>query len=97
MPSRNVVLTDHQEKLTETLVDSGRFRDASEVLDEGLRLVEQGAADEATKLEGLKEAAQIGFSALDRGAFKEFDNIDQLQDYLNADVGGGGSGMRRER
>jgi antitoxin ParD1/3/4 len=83
MSTRNVVLTDHQEKLIETLVDSGRFQNASEVLDEGLRLVEQHAADEATKLEGLREAAQIGFNALDRGAFKEFDSIEELQNYLN--------------
>jgi hypothetical protein len=35
------------------------------------------------KLEGLREAAQIGFDALDRGAFKEFDCSEKLQNYLN--------------
>jgi antitoxin ParD1/3/4 len=83
MATRNVVLTDRQEEIIETLVESGRYQNASEVLGEGLRLVEQHAAKEATKLEGLREAAQVGFGALDRGAFKEFDSIEELQNYLN--------------
>src|SRR5947208_3510895 len=41
MPTRNLVLTDHQEKLIKKLVESGRYQNASEVLREGLRLVEQ--------------------------------------------------------
>jgi hypothetical protein len=31
----------------------------------------------------MREAAQIGFEALDRGEFKEFDNADDLECYLN--------------
>ena len=34
MPTRNVVLSDHQQKLVETLVQSGRYQNASEVLRE---------------------------------------------------------------
>ncbi len=83
MPTRNVVLTEHQEKLIEALVGSGRYQNASEVLREGLRLVEQRAAEDAAKLEVLREAAGAGFDALDRGEFKEFDSIDELQAYLN--------------
>jgi antitoxin ParD1/3/4 len=83
MPTRNVVLTKHQEKLIEALVGSGRYQNASEVLREGLRLVEQRAAEDAAKLEVLREAATAGFGALDRGEFKEFDSIDELQAYLN--------------
>ena len=41
MPTRNVVLTDHQDALVGKLVDSGRYQNASEVLREGLRLVER--------------------------------------------------------
>jgi Arc/MetJ-type ribon-helix-helix transcriptional regulator len=39
--TRNVVLTDHQEEFIEGLVSSGRYQNASEVLREGLRLIEQ--------------------------------------------------------
>ena len=41
MPTRNVVLTDHQAHFVEQLVTSGRYQNASEVLREGLRLVER--------------------------------------------------------
>ena len=83
IPTRNVVLTKHQEKVIETLVGSGRYQNASEVLREGLRLVEQREAEDTAKLEILREAARAGFGALDRGEFKEFDSIDRLQAYLH--------------
>jgi antitoxin ParD1/3/4 len=83
MPTRNVVLTKRQEELIETLVGSGRYQNASEVLREGLRLVEQREAEDAAKLEALREAARIGLGALDRGEFKEFDSIDDLRSYLD--------------
>jgi len=84
MPTRNVVLTKHQEKLIEKLVGSGRYQNASEVLREGLRLVEQREAENAAKLEILREAARVGFGALARGEFKEFDGIEDLKCYMNA-------------
>jgi antitoxin ParD1/3/4 len=82
MPTRNVVLTKHQEKVIKTLVGSGRYQNASEVLRDGLRLVEQREAEEAAKLEVLREAARVGFGALDRGEFKELDSIGDLRAYL---------------
>jgi antitoxin ParD1/3/4 len=45
MPTRNVVLTDQQEKLISHLVDGGRYQNASEILREGLRLVEKREAE----------------------------------------------------
>ena len=41
MPTRNIVLTDHQAALVERLVSSGRYQNASEVLRQGLRLLER--------------------------------------------------------
>jgi len=83
MPTRNVVLTKRQEELLKTLVKSGRYQNASEVLRDGLRLVEQREAEDAGKLKALRVAARSGVAALDRGDFKEFGNIDELQTYLN--------------
>ena len=83
VPTKNVVLTKRQEKLIESLVESGRYQNASEVLRDGLRMVEQREAEDATKLKALREAARVGTAALDRGDFKEFDNIEDLQSYLN--------------
>jgi len=83
MPTRNVVLTERQEELIETLVKSGRYQNASEVLRDGLRLVEQREAEDEVKLKALRAAARVGVAALDRGEFKEFGTIEDLRAYLN--------------
>jgi antitoxin ParD1/3/4 len=82
MSTRHVVLSEHQEELIELLVRSGRYRDASDVLREGLRLVEEREADETVRLNALRDAAAAGFASVDRGEFKQFDSIDDLQAYL---------------
>jgi len=82
MPTRNVVLTKRQQELIETLVESGRYQNASEVLRDGLRLVEQREAEDAGKLKALRAAARLGVGSLERGEFKEFETIDDLQTYL---------------
>jgi antitoxin ParD1/3/4 len=67
MPTRNVNLTDHFERLIEDAVASGEFQNASEVVRAGLRLLErQRLADEA-KLAALRAAIQVGIDQLDRG------------------------------
>jgi antitoxin ParD1/3/4 len=86
MPTRNVVLTDHQERLIADLVHSGRYQNASEVLREGLRLIEQRDREDAAKLEALREAARIGFEDLDQGRYDEV-REDELEAYI-ADLGG---------
>jgi antitoxin ParD1/3/4 len=35
------------------------------------------------KLKALREAAQVGVEALERGQFREFDNFDDLRVYLD--------------
>lgn len=83
MPTRNVVLTDHQEKFIAEMVGSGRYRNASEVLREALRLIERREMEDRAKLEALREAAQIGIDAIDRGDFRSFDRIDDLEAHLD--------------
>src|SRR5215467_9863655 len=83
MPTRNVVLTERQEELIEVLVKSGRYQNASEVLRDGLRLVEQREAEDTGKLKALREAARVGLGALERGEFKEFRSIEDLKKYMN--------------
>jgi antitoxin ParD1/3/4 len=83
VPTRNVVLTERQADLIETLVESGRYQNASEVLRDGLRLVEQREAEDVSKLKALRSAARVGVGAPDRGEFKEFGDIEELRAYLN--------------
>lgn len=83
MPTRNVVLTDHQARVIETLVKSGRYQNASEVVREGLRLVEHRAAEEAARLEALKRAAQIGWDDVEAGRFVDVADED-LDNFIGA-------------
>lgn len=80
MPTRNVVLTDHHEQIISDLVASGRYQNASEVLREGLRLIEQRDTRESAKLKILQEAARVGFTDFDEGRFVEveYDAVDEL-------------------
>jgi antitoxin ParD1/3/4 len=82
MPTRNVVLTAHHEEFIEGLVKKGRYQNASEVLRDGLRLVEGRERAEAAKLEALKAAAQLGAAAIERGEFKEFDDAATVRVHL---------------
>ncbi len=82
MPTRNVVLTGHQASLVEQLVTSGRYQNASEVLREGLRLVEQREAEDAYRLESLRSAVKGGIDDIDAGRFKTFDSTESLRTHL---------------
>lgn len=82
MATRNVVLTERQEELIDALVQSGRYQNASEVLREGLRLIERREAEDAAKLEALREAAQMGWAAYVAGDYKEFESAAELRRYL---------------
>lgn len=81
MPTRNVVLTEHHEEIIDRLVTSGRYQNASEVLREGLRLIEQREAREVAKLEALREAARAGFADLDEGRFVDVSS-ESLEDFI---------------
>lgn len=82
MPTRNVVLTDHQATFVEQLVASGRYQNASEVLREGLRLIEHREAEEAARLAALQKAARIGIADIDAGRYRRFDSADELSGHL---------------
>ncbi|HXA22643.1 MAG TPA: type II toxin-antitoxin system ParD family antitoxin [Acetobacteraceae bacterium] len=74
MPTRNVVLTEHHETVIAELVASGRYQTASEVLREGLRLIEARDSRDAAKLRILLEAALAGFADFDAGRFVELED-----------------------
>ena len=67
MPTRNINLTEHFDQFVEELVGAGRYKNASEVLRAGLRLLEQQTQTEEEKLTLLKKLAADGFRTLDQG------------------------------
>lgn len=82
MPTRNVVLTDRQAEMVEELVESGRYQNASEVLREGLRLLEQRDAEDAAKLKALREAARVGMEDIAAGRYQAFESGEALREHL---------------
>ena len=83
MPTRNVVLSDHQQQLIEALVTSGRYQNASEILRDGLRMVERREAEDAARLAALRAAVQVGLDDLDAGRYRDIRDSD-LTDYIAA-------------
>jgi antitoxin ParD1/3/4 len=84
MPTRNVNLTDHFDKFVETRVKSGRYSNASEVVREGLRLLEQKEREDRARLQSFRAAVQKGFDELDRGEGVLFASPDEFDAYLDA-------------
>lgn len=82
MPTKNVVLTDYQSAMVESLVVSGRYQNASEVLREGLRLVEREEARERAKLEALREAAARGWEDVAAGRYADVSDA-ELDDFIS--------------
>jgi len=99
MPTRNVVLTDRQAKIVEKLVASGRYQNASEVLREGLRLIERQDAEDKARLKALREAARVGMADIEAGRFGAFDDVEALRGHLAAaaDDAIGGRETHRKR
>lgn len=83
MPTRNVVLTDHQAEMVDRLVTSGQYQNASEVLREGLRLVGHQEAEARARLKALREAARVGIADADAGRFRSFASGDDLGRHLS--------------
>lgn len=83
MPTKNVVLTNHQASLVENLVVSGRYQNASEVLREGLRLIELREAEDKFRLTALKKAARLGIADINAGAYDSFDSPVGLRQHLS--------------
>jgi antitoxin ParD1/3/4 len=67
----------HFEDLIDDLVESGRYASASEVMREGLRLVEEREERRKAKLEALRAEIQKGF---DSGPAEEVDVHEWIND-----------------
>jgi len=94
MPTRNVVLTDQQAELVEKLVNSGRYQNASEVLRDGLRLLQRRELEEAAKLQALRGALDEAEAAVAAGdlydysptLFDEFEDGEPATDTQDSQV-----------
>ena len=63
----NVSLTPELERWVSEKVGAGRYRSASEVVREGLRLLQEREEEYRLRLDALRRELQIGISQLDSG------------------------------
>jgi antitoxin ParD1/3/4 len=82
MPTRNVNLTGRYDQFVADQVSSGRFKNASEVVRAGLRLLEQHNREEEEKLAMLRSLAAEGFGELDQGRGTILDDERQLRKHI---------------
>ena len=81
MPTRNINLTDRLDRFVETSVRTGRYQNASEVVREGLRLLQQRQQEDMLKLRRLRQAIQEAEDALARGEYRDI-NLGELPEFL---------------
>lgn len=82
MPQRNVNLTDHLNEFVDAKVASGRYSNASELVREGLRLLELREREEEAKIEWLRTAASEAFASINHGEGTSFGSMDELDAYV---------------
>src|ERR1700730_14023402 len=95
MDQMNVSITDHLSGYVRKKVKSGRFNNASEVVQEALRRMEEedqrairlakpSAEDilsdlTGQQIAGIRERVRAGIASIDRGEYTEYDGRDSLQ------------------
>jgi len=67
VPTRNINLTEHFDHFVEHQVSTGRYSNASEIVREALRLLEEQEQERQAKLHALRQAAKQGFDEIDQG------------------------------
>jgi antitoxin ParD1/3/4 len=83
MPTRNINLTDRLDRFVDTEVGSGRYGNASEVVREGLRLLETRKREEQAKLKWLRSAIDEASDELDRGDGLTFHSVNELERHID--------------
>jgi len=83
----NVSLTKELEKLVNDKVDSGLYYTASEVIREGLRLLDERDRLYRARLEELRTDVQKGLDQLDRGEGRPL-RVGSLKKRLRREIGG---------
>ena len=71
MPTMNVSLPAGLARFVESAIESGEYGTASEVVREGLRLLQQRREKHTAMLEALRREVAIGIADADAGRFSE--------------------------
>lgn len=84
MPTRNINLTDHFDAFVDGEIAAGRYRNASEVMRAGLRLLEQQKLEYEQRLARLRELVAVGFEELDQGLGVALSSSEEIRKFVEA-------------
>lgn len=83
MPTRNISLTAEQDAFIDQVVDAGDYQNASEVVRDALRVLQQRRREDALKLKGLRAAIKRRLDSVGHGELERIDDK-QIGKYLRA-------------
>ncbi|PCH94001.1 MAG: type II toxin-antitoxin system ParD family antitoxin [Gammaproteobacteria bacterium] len=83
MPTRNVVLSQHQEDFLGDLVSSGTYQNASEVLREGLRMLENKVKRRSIELANIQAGLLTGLDQIEHNQFAVDDGNQAIEQAFN--------------
>jgi antitoxin ParD1/3/4 len=73
--TRNIALTPHFDQFVKQKVDSGRYQSASEVVREGLRLMEQAEQERQSSLADVRQKIHEGYLQVKNGQTVDPDDV----------------------
>jgi antitoxin ParD1/3/4 len=82
MPTRNINLTEHFDEFIKRQVSSGRYSNASEIVREALRLLEEKEQGRQARLKALRQAAKQGFDEIDQGKGIVLDDQQSIRQFI---------------
>jgi antitoxin ParD1/3/4 len=80
----DVTLSPELEDLVREKVETGLYRDESEVIAEALRLLDRLDQPSAAGEENLRAAIQVGLEDIAAGRFSAIDNEDELRAFFDS-------------
>jgi len=81
MPVRNI--PQRESEIMDSLVKSGRYKCSEDVIAAAFDLLIDFESEYGFKLQAMRAAVQEGIDAIDRGEYREFESVDELNAYLS--------------
>lgn len=79
MIKQHLELSEHDSEFVRRCVLEGRYKDANEVVEAGLRLLAEREEEERLQLERLRAEVQKGMDDLEAGRYTEVNSPEELQ------------------
>lgn len=83
MTTQHLELSEHDSEFVRRCVQEGRYKDANEVVEAGLRLLEEREEEERLQLERLRAEVKKGMDDLEAGRYVEVNSPEELQAHFD--------------